>query len=281
MKILIIGKGFIGRRCAELWGAEAVVSDRRISTVLDVTKLLAEHRPDVVLNAAGVVGKPNVDWCETHQLETSLGNVGLPLLIAEACQKASLYLLHVGSGCVFYGDSPESGGWKENDFANPLAVYSKTKYAADLALSVLSNVGIGRIRMPIDSIPYAANLIDKLASYPTVVDVENSVTIIEDMAAAFYQLLTKHATGIFHVVNAGTIRHREILGLYSELVDSGHTNEWVTPEDLVRRGLAKKIRSNNILSSGNLAALGITLRPIQQALRATMEQYARAKKSAI
>ena len=30
MKILVIGKGYSGARCAEAWGDEAVISDKRI-----------------------------------------------------------------------------------------------------------------------------------------------------------------------------------------------------------------------------------------------------------
>src|SRR3989344_774488 len=134
MKILIIGNGYIGNRCEEVWKGEAIHFKDKIHTVEDVVALLIKYQPDAVLNAAGVRGKPNVDWCETHQLETASGNVKLPILIAEACSKKNIYLLHIGSGCVFYGQSPDPSGWKEDDFANPICYYSKCKYAADLSL---------------------------------------------------------------------------------------------------------------------------------------------------
>ena len=273
MKILIIGKGFIGTRCAESWKDEVVVADGRINSVADALALLDQHKPDVVLNAAGVRGKPNVDWCETHQRETILGNTILPLLIAEACQERGIYLLHLATGCIFYGASPDPMGWTEDDYANPVAVYSKTKYAADLALSTLPNVGIARFRMPVDSIPSQGNLIDKLAKFPKVIDVENSVTIVEDLVSVLNQLLEKRGTGIFHTTNPGTIKHREIMALYEELVDPSHKNEWITEEDLVTQGLAVKKRSNNFMQSRNLEKLGIHMRPIQEAMRDTMEKY--------
>lgn len=278
MKILIIGKGYVGTRCYESWKEEAVLATEKIYEVGGVIKLLEEHQPDVVLNAAGVRGKPNVDWCETHQLETIMGNTKLPIIIAEACQKKNIYLLHIGSGCIFYGESPDQKGWRETDFANPSAIYSKSKYAADLALATLPNVGIGRIRMPIDSMPFPGNLIDKLASFGKVIDVENSVTIIEDMIKVFYELLTKKASGIFHVTNPGTIRHRDILKFYEEFVDSKHKNEWIDEKELVTQGFAKKARSNNIMQSENLEKLGITMRPIEEAIIDTMKQYAENQK---
>lgn len=199
----------------------------------------------------------------------------MPLLLADACQQAGVYMLHMGSGCIFYGDSHHPDrAWREDDFGNPRPVYSRAKWAADLVLSTLPNVGITRIRLPIDWIPAPGNLIDKLARYKKVIDVENSVTIVEDMIGVFYQLLQKRASGIFHVTNPGTVRHRDLLSLYKELVDPHHTCEWIENDELVAQGLATKTRSNNFLASENLSKLGMTMRPVQEALRDTMEKYA-------
>lgn len=272
MKTLIIGNGFLGQRCKEEW-PDAVLADKHIKTVEDVSALLAEHQPDAVLNAAGIVGKPNVDWCEDHQLETIDGNTILPILIAEACQKRGVYLLHVGTGCIFYGASPDPKGWRESDYGNPIVVYTRSKYAADLVLATLPNVGIARIRMPIDNRPSPGNLIDKLASYKRIVDVENSITTVPEMIKVFHQLLEKKATGIFHVVNPGAIKHREIIALYEEIVDPTHTNEWITEEDLVKEGIAKKKRSNNIMQSENLEKLGIKMTPVKEAMRQVLNEY--------
>lgn len=279
MKVLIIGRGYVGSRCAEIWKDEAIVADKKVYSVEDVLVLLKTHQPDVVLNAAGVRGKPNVDWCETHQLETIAGNTKLPIMIAEVCQQKNIYLLHIGSGCVFYGDSPDPKGWKETDFANPIAVYSKAKYAADLALQTLPNVGIARIRMPMDYIPSSFNIIDKLAEYDRIIDVRNSLTVIEDMVEVFYQLLEKKASGIFHVTNPGTLKHREIIELYKEFVDSNKNPMWITPEEMVQEGLVEKMRSTNKLQSENLEKLGIRMPEVREAARETMRRYAESVKS--
>ncbi len=272
MKILIIGNGYLGNRCQQSWPT-AVLSDKKITTEKDVIQLLDKHKPDVVLNAAGVVGKPNVDWCETHPIETIQGNTVLPIIIASACQKKNIYLLHMGTGCIFYGDSPSVGGWKENDYANPVAVYTRAKYAADLVLKTLDNVGIARIRMPIDNVPSPANFITKLFSFKTMVDVENSVTVVEDMIDVFYKLLEKKANGIFHVVNPGSIKHREIIEMYKKYIDPNHVCEWVDEEQLLKQGFVDKKRSNNIMNSENLEKLGIKMRPIHEAVEDSIKQY--------
>lgn len=279
MKILIFGKGYVGTRCAEAWGDEAVLSDVRVNSKEDVLNEIEKHAPDVVFNAAGVRGKPNVDWCEDHQLETMRGNTMLPLTIADACAEAGVYLLHIGSGCIYYGDSPhDDHAWHEHDFGNPLPVYSRTKYAADLVLSTLPNVGVGRIRMPIDWIPSPGNLINKVASFEKVIEVENSVTIVDDMIDVFYKLMAKRAEGIFHVTNPGAMRHRDLIELYEELVDPSHTNEWITNEELTKQGIVSKGRSNNLLKSDRLKEFDIQMRPVQEALRDTMTKYAEERK---
>ncbi len=283
MKILVIGNGYIGQRCVDAWGAEAVLSDTHIHTKEDVLELLDSHKPDAVLNAAGVRGKPNVDWCESHQLETIVGNTKLPITIAEGCQEHGVYLLHIGSGCIFYGDSSHPDkAWREWDMGNPTEVtYSRTKWAADLVLSTLPNTAIARIRMPIDWVPSSQNMIDKLATYPKVIDVENSVTIIDDMIHVFHALMEKKIPGIFHVTNPGTLKHKEIVALYEEMVDPTHTNEWISNEDLVKQGLAVKGRSNNFLASEELGKHGIYMREVHEAMRDTMTKYAEAKKSGV
>ena len=88
----------------------------------------------------------------------------------------------------------------------------------------------------------------------------------------------KKASGVFHVTNPGSIRHREIIDLYKEHVDPEHKNEWITEEDLVSLGLAAKKRSNNILQSDNLRKLGIEMREVKEAVRDTMIKYAENKK---
>lgn len=272
-RILIFGPGYLGERLArEL--SDAVLSTARIDDIDQVVEALETHQPEAVVNAAGKTGKPNVDWCEAHPLETFRSNVIGPLALAEACQHAGVYLLHLASGCVFYGASPHPAGWHEDDFANPTATYSRSKYAADLALSLYPATAIVRLRMPIDAVPGPRNLITKLAVYPKIIDVQNSVTVVDDLVDVIRQLIEKKGTGIFHGVNPGIMRHRDLIRLYEELVDPAHTNEWITEEDLVRQGLATKARSNNIMQNTRLAALGIEMRHIDVALRDAMEKYA-------
>jgi dTDP-4-dehydrorhamnose reductase len=275
MAIVIFGAGFLGTRFAEEI-PDAVLSRADITDRDAVIHELRAHGAHAAINCAGKTGKPNVDWCDAHPLETQRANVVGPLVLAEGCAEVNAYLLHLGSGCIFYGPSPSPGGWREDDFANPTSFYSRTKYAADLTLSRLPNVGIARLRMPIDARPGARNLITKLASYKQVIDVENSVTVVGDLVGVVRALVAKRATGVFHATNPGTMRHRDLLRMYREMVDPSHEYTLIGEGELVARGLAAHARSNCVLASPRLAELGITMRPVDVALRDAVGRYARA-----
>lgn len=274
-KVLIFGTGYIGHKFADAL-PDAVLTTVDIADEDAVREVLDAHHPDTVLNCAGKTGKPNVDWCETNKVPTLRSNTVGPLILANVCAERGIHLTHLASGCVYYGPSPDPRGWRETDFANPSAFYSRTKYAADLILSELPNVAVARLRMPIDSVPGGRNLITKLAAYPKIIDVENSVTVVDDLIRAVSELMDKRAQGVFHVVNEGTMKHRDLIALYDEIVDPTHTNEWIDNEELVPLGLATKGRSNCILQNTRLKEIGIEMRPISVALRDCMEKYAAA-----
>ncbi len=277
--VLIFGAGYFGGRLAELM-PNAVLGRVRIEDRAAVAAELDRYKPAAVINAAGKTGKPNVDWCETHQVETYQANTVAPLLLADVCQEKGIYFIQLASGCIFYGDSPDPIGWKEEDATNPQAFYSRTKYAADLILSRLPKTAVVRLRLPIDFVPSPKNLITKLSGYKQVIDVQNSVTIIEDLVYVLQGLIKKEGTGIFHATNPGALRYRDMLGLYRDLVDPSHSCEWIGDAELATRGLTAKNRSTCILQSTRLAELGIHMRPIDIAIRDTMERYAAIKKAA-
>ncbi|HZU81705.1 MAG TPA: sugar nucleotide-binding protein [Polyangiaceae bacterium] len=279
MTTLVFGAGFLGERLARSLPGAVLARDVDIADGQAVAAALRAHRPDAVVNAAGKTGRPNVDWCESHPVETLRSNVVGALVLAEACAEAGAYLVHLGSGCIFYGPSPAPGGWREDDFANPSALYSRTKYAADLVLSRLPDVGILRLRMPIDTVPGPRNLITKLAAYAQVIDVENSVTIVSDLVEVVRAVIERRGTGVFHATNPGPVRHAHLLALYRRFVDPSHRSTLIREEELVGRGLVARARSNCVLASTRLEELGVAMRPTEQALPEVFRAYAAALKA--
>ena len=100
--ILVFGNGWIGNKFIERY-PEARMSIAIIEKPSDLAEILDREKPDAVLNCAGLTGTPNVDWCETHQLETAMANTWLPILMSNECAKLNIHFTHLSSGCIFYG----------------------------------------------------------------------------------------------------------------------------------------------------------------------------------
>lgn len=239
-----------------------------------VAEALEEHKPDTVINAAGKTGRPNIDWCEDHKEETVRGNITGPLVLFDECRKRGIYLVHLGSGCVYQGDNGGKG-FSEEDMPNFRgSFYSRTKALCDAALQEFP-VLILRLRMPFDGSLHERNLINKITKYPSVVDVENSLTYLPDFFVAAKKLIEGRKTGIYHIVNPGTMSPYRIIQYYKEIVDPSHECKRLTLDELP--GVVKACRSNCVLSIEKLKSEGIEMQPVEQAVKEALSLIAGLK----
>lgn len=277
------GAGYIGSKLKELY-PDAALPKADIADPRDVRKALDEIKPDIVINAAGRTGKPNVDWCEDHKEETLRANVTGPLVLLNECMKRNIYLVHIGSGCIYDGDGPvhrsppeadEGGGGKgftEEDAPNFTgSFYSLSKAMSDQLLKPFPVLQL-RIRMPFDGSRSPRNLLTKLVGYKKVLDRDNSITYMPDFFTALTTLVEKRATGIYNVVNPGPVSPYKIMMKYKELIDPKHTFERLELKDLPT--VTKAARSNCILSGVKLAQEGIVMRHSDEAIREALEEFA-------
>lgn len=132
-KFLIYGSnGWIGSKLVELLFEENVVcGTARIENRGDVERELDLHTPTHVLLAAGLTGRPTVDWCETHKQETIRTNVIGTLNVIDLCALRNIHVTNFATGCIFeYDDSHPIGGpgFQESDVPNfHGSFYSHTK----------------------------------------------------------------------------------------------------------------------------------------------------------
>lgn len=277
-KILIFGglEGDIGWLAGRLYDflPNSDVSYVDITDLKALTAELDRKKPDVVINAAGITGRPNIDWCEDHKLETVTGNVTGPLILLQACQERNIYWVHLSSGCIFQGSGPDGEGFKEtdDDKATPPSFYSWTKYWADQALKNFP-VLILRLRLPIDNQSNPRNLIDKLINYKWVIDNQNSITVIPDFLVVVSELIKKRRIEIYNVVNPGTISPAEIMRIYKEIVDPNHDFDPISEKEFCDLSLGKAARSNCKLNTDKLGKEGVPLKPIKERIVELMEEY--------
>lgn len=71
---------------------------------------LERIKPTHVIVAAGLTGRPNVDWCETHQEETIRTNVIGTLNIADLCSQRGIHCTIFATGCIFEYDKEHQIG---------------------------------------------------------------------------------------------------------------------------------------------------------------------------
>lgn len=270
MKLLIYGQGYIAHKFKEAFGEEAEISTLRIEDYSEVKKELELKKPDVVVNCAGKTGKPNVDWCEDHKMETVYSNVVAPLILARACEELNLYMVHIGSGCVYEGYN-DGKGYAETDEPNfEGSYYSRTKAWSERMLQDFKVLQL-RLRMPFDSVPGERNFVTKITKYAKVISIPNSISVLKDFMEAAKILIERRALGVYNVTNPGVITHKEILDMYIELVDPNYRYELFSVEEMEK--ITKAKRSNCGLCEDKLEAEGIHLRPIAQAVRESLIEY--------
>jgi len=287
--ILILGSGYIGQAFArELKSRKldhAVLSRGEFDCTHfgTLSARLTLKCPELLINAAGFCGQPNVDEVETRQADAILSNVVLPRVVADACALMQIPWIHTSSGCVYDSahchQPPE--GFSENDTPNfsfrnpPCSFYSGTKSLAEEAIAGSSNCWICRLRLPFNEVPGPKNLLTKLQEYVQIYDSPpNSLSHLGDAVRACVDLWEKKASpGIYNVTNPGAVTNREIAGLIKRILNPMRDFQWWQDEATFYRFGAKAPRSNCILSTAKLEAAGIKLRPVMEALTWSLEHW--------
>lgn len=265
-KVLLFGsRGYLGEHFRKLY-PDAVCPSVDIADRNSISALLDAEKPDIIINAAGKTGRPNVDWCEDHKEETLHANVTGPLILQEECAKRGIYWVHLSSGCIYSGDKGGEG-FSEDDPPNfSGSFYSRTKVWSEQMLKEFPDVLILRLRMPFDDSLNDRSLLMKLRTFTRVNDLKNSVTYLPDFLKAASMLIDRRKYGMYNLVNDGAISPYEIIELYKEIVDPAHTAEHLSGTALER--ISKAGRSNCLLSIKKLENEGIAMRPVRDAVEA-------------
>merc|ERR1711935_714699 len=246
-------------------------ANSRLQNRESVAKELDEYKPTHVLNAAGITGRPNIDWCETSKPETIRTNVIGTLNLADLCLERGIHCTVYATGCIFVYDEKHAEGsgigFKEEDEPNfDGSFYSETKGYMEPMLKQYSNCLILRVRMPISDDLIHRSFVTKIVKYERVVNIPNSMTILTEMLPASLAMAQKGLTGVYNFTNPGVISHNQVLDLYKKYIDPSYTYKNFSVEEQAKVIVAG--RSNNELDTTKLMANmpeGIVINDIQTA----------------
>jgi|MDSW01.1.fsa_nt_gb UDP-glucose 4,6-dehydratase len=251
---LVYGRtGWIGGKLGKLlteqghrWMYGAGRLEDRASILDDVKRSKCTH----ILCAAGVTGRPNVDWCEDHKTETIRANVIGVLNLCDVALENDVHVTNFATGCIYkYDDEHVIGGKPFTETDDPNfggSFYSETKSYMEMMLRHYPNVMQLRVRMPIDGdLQNPRNFITKIANYAKVVNIPNSMTVLEEFVPMAVEGALRKLTGAYNWTNPGAISHNEVLELYRDYLHPEFTWENFTEEEQAE--VIKAPRSNNTM----------------------------------
>lgn len=286
MKVLLLGKGFIGnslfsflrdKHSTEMLSKEELnYTDRSI-----FAKYIQSKNYDAVINCSGYTGSPNVDACEIFKTDCLFYNVSVPVQLANICEEKNIKFMNVSSGCIYAGyekeftekDEPNFGLYSINS-----SYYSFTKHMCEIMLRSTSAITL-RVRMPFNSDIVSKNLIYKILKYDNIIDLKNSGTNTDDFNNFIDRLITHNdflkIKGPLNVVNPGAITAKLISEYlsFNELVNPNWRIVPLNELNIVAQ------RSNCVLSDRKIRKLGLQLPSAIKSLKEATALFAEKYKN--
>lgn len=208
VETLVLGsRGFLGRQLLKHI-PNSVGTNTRLENIKQELEFI---KPKYVVSAAGISGKPTIQWCETHKEETIHTNLTQQLHLIEVCRNLDIHLTLIGSAQVYDGDAY----FTEEDLPNfKDTFYSYTRVLLeDVIRNVYhQNVLYLRVVYPVTFDGDERCFIEKMKRRRhNVHDTRVSLTIVPSLFPKISELFHSKVTGILNFTNDGSISLKEIL----------------------------------------------------------------------
>lgn len=234
-------------------------------------RFFADYRPELVLHCGAMT---NVDACAQNPDEALRVNAFGTKNVALACQVANAALLYVSTNEIFNGQ--DTGFIREYDPPAPINPYGYSKWVGEQIIrDHLTRFYIVRTSWLFahGGGNFVHKIIERAKSGQPMRVVVNEVaapTYNDDLAEAMVKLISTGQYGVYHLVNAGRASRwafaRKILDLMGmeaieiEKISAAEFHRPSTPPEY------------SVLQNAAAAALGITLRPWEDALYAFLQR---------
>jgi dTDP-4-dehydrorhamnose reductase len=193
----------IGVDRGKLSNAPFQVVQEDLSDLSSIEPLLDAVRPAWLINCAAIA---DLDFCEEHPEHAKLLNTDMPSVLAKACKKRGISLVHISTDAVF--DGQKDGFYTEQDQPNPLNVYAKTKFDGELAVAAENpSAIIARVNFYGWSLSGKRSLAEffynNLANNKSMSGFTDAMfcpMLVNHTARILIKMLTQGLTGLYHLV---------------------------------------------------------------------------------
>jgi len=190
-----------------------------------VSSILTEIKPDVVIHLGAMTG---VDLCEKEKTSASEINTKATEIIAKECSKLNSFLVYVSTDYVFDGNF---GMYKEDDVANPLGFYGKSKLEGEKAVQNFStNWCIVRTSTPFGLHPtkksfpmWVIENLQKQKQIDVLTDQFTSPTYVPNLSRMLIEISERRITGIIHVAGASKTSRYQMASMVSDKLNLDST----------------------------------------------------------
>jgi dTDP-4-dehydrorhamnose reductase len=240
-----------------------------------VESILDQSRPDWVVNCAALA---DLDICENNPDLAKRLNTDLPRQLARATRQRSIPFTHISTDAVF--DGQKDGFYSEEDPANPVGVYSKTKFDGEWAVltehpkSIVARVNFygwslsGRRSLA----EFFHNNLTHNKSMSGFTDVLFCPMLVNDTARTLMKMFNRELKGLYHLVGPQAMSKYQFGVEIARRFQMRESD--ITPKSVNFSGLVAK-RSNNLwLSTRKLSTdLGTDLPDFSTGLEEFYTQY--------
>jgi dTDP-4-dehydrorhamnose reductase len=271
VRILITGgRGQLGGELQQALSAGTVLALGRqeldVTDAAAIDQAVGQFRPQVVVHAAAYT---DTAGCEADpELAMRVNGEGTRQ-VALACRKSGAVMLYVSTNEVFDGQKGEA--YLESDEPKPINAYGRSKLAGEQYVqSILDRFYIVRTAWlyAAGSNNFPAKVLRAVANeggLRFVTDEVASPTWARDLAQAIAGLIGRLTYGIYHLTNSGCCSRYQWAQRVLEL--AGRSDAALHPVVQAECDLPYRKPPYSELANRAAAALGITLRPWQEALQ--------------
>jgi dTDP-4-dehydrorhamnose reductase len=236
MSILLLGnKGFLGNFIYNYFKINNIKIEH-LNTRLedkDLYHQIKNINPKYIICAAGIVGKPNRDWCNINPLKTIETNILSSYNLAVFCQENNIKICFFGTIGIF-NSKIDNKIYEDYDIPNNLShVYLLSKYTFEFMVKDFENVLVLRLGHCLSLKYNAKNLLTKIVKFRKVHDEKMSITILEQLFPYLIHML-KTQKGIINFVSPNYISLKNILEIYKQNIDNNFTYDVIKYEPKYR-----------------------------------------------